>query len=70
MFSTKPPQIYATRSLSVFNPHLSNKRLLIFEIFIPLIITLSVKTAKISKTMATHFECSYRGGTILLIKYQ
>lgn len=46
-------------SLSVFNQYVYDRRLLTFEVFIPLKLIFTVKTAKISKTMATHFECSY-----------
>lgn len=64
---TKPPQIHAKPSLSAFNQRLLDRRLLIFEVFILLKLTFTVKTAKISK-IATHFEYSYHCSTVLLIK--
>lgn len=55
ILSTKPPQIHAKSSLSAFNQRLYDRRLLIFEVFILLKLTFTVKTAKICK-IATHFE--------------
>lgn len=49
ILSTKPPQIYAKPASSAFNQRLFDRRLLIFEVFILLKLTFTVKTAKMHK---------------------